>query len=528
MSRTGLTRELLRWILSLGLSHPIKNARRDFSNGYLLAEILQRYYPHEVALHSFDNGATSEKRKSDNWKQLEKICKKKGFKLSPKDVEGVINCKEECLIPLLERVYKKVTSASPADRRETSSRTSRGGGARDEGPTAGYASKFEGSGKPNSSASKGGPAANPRQGAFRGQQHFVQSEPVAEDVHSFPQQYPSSPFPIEPMRDYSYPANEPVLRSPRRSYTSRALPEGGYSSPAASQQQYWDPFEFGKYSYEGGAPVVASVSTEHQADSYARDSYARDSYAEQEPSRQEYDTEGRSLYSYYSQQDRGGGVGFQPSFSSSQPPSYHATPPSKGAQEMSYSHSVGKENTDSPRFAPSSPPEQSVLAGYSSQRGDQGEEAKKFAPKYNPTRKPKQADIKAGSKYWELGKLGPDLERKEIVEKRSARDRMKEFSSEIRKQNARVTKKSPKEASTLDSSKAYSARQRALDFAKNIPKPGSAPRASTSPSKKGNGGREGFDNISELDRLMEQHEASSQQINSMRHQLERQLKLASI
>ena len=75
--------------------------------------------------------------------------------------------------------------------------------------------------------------------------------------------------------------------------------------------------------------------------------------------------------------------------------------------------------------------------------------------------------------------------------------------------------------------KAYSARQRALDFAKNIPKPAHQQRASTSPSKasKGSGG---LDNVSELDRLMEQHEAQSQQINSMRHQLERQLKLASI
>ena len=109
---------------------------------------------------------------------------------------------------------------------------------------------------------------------------------------------------------------------------------------------------------------------------------------------------------------------------------------------------------------------------------------------------------------------------------------MKEFSTEIRRHNARATKRrSPKEdksASTMDASKAYSARQRALDFAKNIPKPAALQHALTSPNKGERGGSTKYDNLSELDRLMVQHEADSQQINSMRHQLERQLKLASI
>ena len=111
---------------------------------------------------------------------------------------------------------------------------------------------------------------------------------------------------------------------------------------------------------------------------------------------------------------------------------------------------------------------------------------------------------------------------------------MKEFSSEIRKNNARATRKSAKggrsekDASTLHSSKAYSARQRALEFAKNIRKPAPLQRASTSPQKTSkNTADSKFDELSELDRLMVQHEADSQQINLMRNQLERQLKLAS-
>ena len=120
-----------------------------------------------------------------------------------------------------------------------------------------------------------------------------------------------------------------------------------------------------------------------------------------------------------------------------------------------------------------------------------------------------------------------------ILLQRSVRDKMKEFSSEIRKNNARSTRratssggKQEKGASTMDASKAYSARQRALEFAKNIPKPNTAQqRASTSPSKNQ---EEDTRNLSELDRLVMQHEIDSQQIDLMRNQLERQLKLASM
>lgn len=48
--------------------------RRDFANGFLYAEILSRYYPADVQMHSFENVASME-RKKKNWSLLEKVIK---------------------------------------------------------------------------------------------------------------------------------------------------------------------------------------------------------------------------------------------------------------------------------------------------------------------------------------------------------------------------------------------------------------------------------------------------------------------
>ena len=54
------------------LSLPLR-ARSDFSNGFLVAEVLSRYYPSEVALHSFDPAATNVARKRDAWELILKV-----------------------------------------------------------------------------------------------------------------------------------------------------------------------------------------------------------------------------------------------------------------------------------------------------------------------------------------------------------------------------------------------------------------------------------------------------------------------
>jgi hypothetical protein len=106
---SGLPRDVLKWLQSLDLSYSVKNVKRDFSNGFLIAEILSRFFPNEIQMHSFDNGSALSK-KLDNWDQLAKFFDRKSIPVSRQMIDGVVHCKDGAALPLLSTIYMMLTN----------------------------------------------------------------------------------------------------------------------------------------------------------------------------------------------------------------------------------------------------------------------------------------------------------------------------------------------------------------------------------------------------------------------------------
>ena len=81
---------------------------RDFSNGYLVAEILSWYYPQDLQMHSYANGA-SISTKIGNWQQLERIFSKHELDIPREVVEGAMHCKPGAAASLITILYTLLT-----------------------------------------------------------------------------------------------------------------------------------------------------------------------------------------------------------------------------------------------------------------------------------------------------------------------------------------------------------------------------------------------------------------------------------
>ncbi|KAK9518396.1 hypothetical protein VZT92_023703 [Zoarces viviparus] len=112
--KSGLPREVVKWLQSLDLSFYPKNVRRDLSNGYLVAEILSRYYPQDFLVHSYDKG-TSLSAKQRNWSQIEKSLQKHNLHLMKEIIDGSIHCKPRAAELLAQEVYTSLTNRSIRD-----------------------------------------------------------------------------------------------------------------------------------------------------------------------------------------------------------------------------------------------------------------------------------------------------------------------------------------------------------------------------------------------------------------------------
>jgi hypothetical protein len=108
-----LNREVLKWIQSLDLSYSVKNAKRDFANGFLVAEMFSRYYDKDIYMFSFENG-NSLAAKRDNWNQMLRFFAKKGIEpggepITKTQVEEIIHSKPDAIEAFINRIYEFLT-----------------------------------------------------------------------------------------------------------------------------------------------------------------------------------------------------------------------------------------------------------------------------------------------------------------------------------------------------------------------------------------------------------------------------------
>lgn len=81
---------------------------RDCANGFLVAELLSRYFPKDVNMRSYENGRSSHFR-NDNWMQIQDACRKHGFQLPAELVSGVMREQHGAAVELLELLYEHLT-----------------------------------------------------------------------------------------------------------------------------------------------------------------------------------------------------------------------------------------------------------------------------------------------------------------------------------------------------------------------------------------------------------------------------------
>ena len=103
-----MTREQVKWLLTLDLSYSIKFPKRDLRNGFLIAEILNRYFPEEVSMHSFVNG-TSSVNKSANWALLSKQMKRLGIRCTAEEIANISDGEGDDAMKMLIRLHRTLS-----------------------------------------------------------------------------------------------------------------------------------------------------------------------------------------------------------------------------------------------------------------------------------------------------------------------------------------------------------------------------------------------------------------------------------
>ena len=100
-------REVLKWIQGMNLENSFSDYRRDLSNGYVMAQIIDRYNREVLMLHSFQNSQKST-AKENNWVLLTRVFAKIGFETDV-STQAVSEGKLDEAIKLISQLYTFLT-----------------------------------------------------------------------------------------------------------------------------------------------------------------------------------------------------------------------------------------------------------------------------------------------------------------------------------------------------------------------------------------------------------------------------------
>jgi hypothetical protein len=109
MNKITIPREVNKWLQSLDLSYKMKNMKRDLSNGFLVAEILSRYFHDKLDMKSFSSGLSMEEKQS-NWHYIKKLFGKfDQLQLKDDLIQKIINQAPNAGFEFLCILYKYLT-----------------------------------------------------------------------------------------------------------------------------------------------------------------------------------------------------------------------------------------------------------------------------------------------------------------------------------------------------------------------------------------------------------------------------------
>ena len=107
-SHEKMQREVFKWIQGLDLTYALKNPQRDAANGFLVAEILNRYHPDLISMLSFDRGISKTAREG-NWLLLGRIFDKLHLNLPRRLEPAIQRCESGVADHYLTALYSALT-----------------------------------------------------------------------------------------------------------------------------------------------------------------------------------------------------------------------------------------------------------------------------------------------------------------------------------------------------------------------------------------------------------------------------------